>query len=222
MFSPIRIGFLTGCLLLAATVAQPAAISVNGTCEMGNCSTPDALDLGGSTNGTFSYIYTFGNTDRYSITGNYSASYAGATSIGFNVIANYIGNSSNSASSADTLSVDLLQDYNYQGDPNGTYSVTTTLTQDGNAPGSYTEAQLSYNGQGLGLMGPYFGPGSQSFSASKALSGLTAPLAADFNYTFFFAAGSPAVPEPAEVGLLMCGFIAVLLPALRRRKQMAD
>ncbi len=208
--------------LLAPVIAQSAAISVNGSCELGNCTMPDALNAGDSTSGTFSYLYTFADTDKYTITGSYSASYlSGSTGISFTAVANYVGNSTNTASSADLLPVDLLQNYHFVGSADGTYSASATLTQIGDAPGSYTSSQLSYDGNGLGLMGPYFGPGSKLFTSSATLSGLTDPLAADFNYTFFFAAGTPSVPEPAEAGLVVAGLFAFVVVFLRRQKRTA-
>lgn len=204
-------------MLLAPAIARADAISVNGTCELGDCATPDALNPGGSNSGTFSYIYTFGNGDKYGITGSYGSSYlSGSTSISFKALANYIG--PGPSAGADLLPVDLLQDYNFSGDADGTYSVSATLTQVGDAPGSYTSSQLFYDGQGLGLMGPYFGPGSAPFSSSQSLSGLTEPLAADFNYTFYFAQGTSPVPEPARGGLVAAGLLAFVVVMLRRKQ----
>lgn len=222
-----RLTSLIAVLFAAPMLSLCAAIQVTNsgisTCEMGNCASPDALDLGGSVAGTFDYIYTVAaDGDRYSITGSYSASYPGSASIGFAVVANYIGNASNSTSSADTIAVDLLQNYNFVGNPNGLWSAMATLTQTGDAPGSFTEAQLSFNGVGLGLMGPYYGPGSQVFTSSANVSGLTSPLAGDFNYTFQFAAGTPAAPEPAGAGLLALGLLAFLVPAYRRRRRVMN
>jgi hypothetical protein len=208
-------------MLLAPTIARADAISVNGICELGDCVSPDALNPGGSTSGNFSYVYTFGDGDKYSIAGSYASSYlSGSTSISFSANANYIG--TGPSVGPDTLSVDLLQDYNVTGNPDGTYSASATLTQVGDAPGSSTSAQLFYEGQGLGLMGPYFGPGSAPFSTSQSLVGLNAPLAADFNYTFFFEPGTSSVPEPASGGFAVAGLLAVVVFVLRRKQARTD
>src|SRR5579863_7548097 len=67
-------------ILLAALSAATAfgdAISVNGLCEVGTCASPDILTNGNSISSPFSFIYTFANTDRYQVSGNFAATDSG-------------------------------------------------------------------------------------------------------------------------------------------------
>ncbi len=216
MSLPLRTSCLIATMLLTAGFTQAAAISVNGTCEIGNCSSPGTLNPGDSIGTTsFGFNYVLADTDRFFISGTYSAS-GNAPSVAFQATAAYLGNSTNTASSADKISVDLLQMFGYNGSPDGTYGENATLSQSNVAPGSNVTAELSFGGQGIGLLGPYTGNGSQTYSASKDLTGLSNPNLADFNYTFNLAAGSPAVPEPANIGLFVAGLLAFLVLSRKR------
>jgi hypothetical protein len=190
----------------------PAAIQITGSntiCEVGNCASPGTLSPGDSIGATaYSFPYTFANTDTYFIGGSYSASGAAPT-INFSATATYIGNSTGTASAFDTLSVDLFQFFKYNDNPDGTYDESATLSQANVAPGSYVTSQLFFDGQGIGLLGPLTTLGSQSYSMSAVLTGLSNPSEADFNYTFHIAAGSPAVPEPTDAGLLALGIAGI-------------
>jgi hypothetical protein len=181
----------------------------------------DSLNLGDAVNGSFQFAYTFANTDNYEITGTYSASEArgAGTSIGFVVNAFYLGNSTNTASANDVLRVDLLQNYLYPYALDGTYFASAGGSLDPSvAPGSSFKAELTYNGQSVGVIGPFSGPGFQSGSTSATLTGLTNPLAADFSYTYDFAAGSTPTPEPTALALSAAGLLAVGVFKIRRRR----
>ena len=197
----------------------PAAIQITGSntiCEVGNCASPGTLSPGDSIGATaYSFSYTLANTDSYFIAGSYSASGAAPT-INFSATATYIGNSTGTASASDTLSVDLYQFFNYNDNPDGTYDESATLSQANVAPGSYVTSQLFFGGQGIGLLGPLTTLGSQSYSMSAVLTGLSNPSEADFNYTFHIAAGSPAVPESTDAGLLALGIAGIGALALCR------
>jgi hypothetical protein len=152
----------------------------------------------------FSFIYTFADTDQYSVMGTYSAS-GTAPSISFSAVATYLGNSTHTASSADVLSVDLLEDFSYTGSTSGTYTETATLSQTNVGGGSSVTAQLFFGGTGIGLLGPFTGMGSQVYTKSATLTPPN-PALADFNYTFTLAAGSPAAtPEPGSLTFLGIG-----------------
>jgi len=218
-----RLSNLTAILVAAPLLCLPAAVQVNGTCEVGTCATPGTLNSGDSVPSTpFSFVFTFADTDKYFVNGDYSASYTGgATHIAFTANANYIGNSTNTTSGHDTLTIDLLQDYNFTtGSPDGTYHSHAKLNVPGSAAaGSFAEAQVFYDGQSTGLMGPYSGPGTKDFFTSKTLSGLTNPIDVDFQYVFNFAAGTTAIPEPTEAGLFALGLIGLAIPAVLRRRR---
>lgn len=220
MLSPFRSSCLAASLLFTAGFVQAAAIQVNGAanCEVGNCSDPGTLSPGQSIGLTsFGFTFVLPDTDRFFISGTYSES-GTAPSVTFSATAAYLGNSTNTASSNDVLSVDLLEMFAYNGSTSGTYSEKATLSQSNVASGSSVSGQLSFGGQGIGLLGPYTGIGSETLSASKFLSGFSSPALSDFNFTFTLAAGSPAVPEPANIGLSLVGLLAVCALVFYRRR----
>ncbi len=183
--------------LVALSFAVPSlcragVVTVNGTCEVGNCADPQGVPYGSSTGRSFSFNYTFPNTDTFRIIGLYSASSSSSgTEIKFNVKALYLGNSTHSASGNDTLTIDLLQSYGYRFDLDGTYSYSNTFHVGKYvAPSSTIQTDLYYEGQDVGTIGPFTGVGNYSGSASADLTGLTHPLSADYRYTIFIAAGS--------------------------------
>src|ERR1035441_3713577 len=73
-FSPWHLILVS--LLGAPFSAKSQQVQVNSTCEV-NCPTIPSLS-NGSTSGTFNFNYTFGNTDKYNISGSYGASYSHA------------------------------------------------------------------------------------------------------------------------------------------------
>lgn len=193
--------------LIAPALGLASTITVNGICEAGTCPTVDTLAFGSSTNGNFNVNYFFGNTDEYNITGQFAATNptTGGTTIQFNATAVFVGNSTSTTSQHDLLTIDDLQNYTVPYSLDGNYFEDTASFIGGpiGAASSLT-AQLSYNGNGVGVMGP-FGPGAHSGSANKNLLGMVSPLDADFQFKFDFAAGSgvgsfiSTVPEPGGV-----------------------
>jgi hypothetical protein len=223
-------------ILLLPAFATAAAISVNGTCELGDCSTAglqsSAIGFGQSvplTNFNFNYIV---GADTYNLSGSYSASFgSGGTHIFGTVNATYTGTAPSAAS--DTLSFDLLQDYHFlnAGNWNGTYSENVPVSV---GPGTTFTGDLCYDGTHcVGTIGP-LSAGLYDKSQSASLTGLTGDyLAADFNFTFNFPQGiAPgagidvlaSVPEPVQtvpVALALVGFSCAILrrfASLRREK----
>jgi hypothetical protein len=219
-----RVLWFSALFLTASRLCLPIAIQATGAntvCAIGNCAAPGTLSPSDSISTTgYSFTYTFANTDAFLVAGTYSASGAAPT-INFSATATFLGNATHTASGDDTLSVDLLQYFSYIGSPDGTYDESATLSQTNVAAGSFVTSQLSFGGQGIGLMGPFTGNGSQSYSGSANLTNLPNPSLADFNYTFHIAAGSPVIPEPAEAGLLAVGAVLTVL-VVRRRRSVKD
>jgi hypothetical protein len=217
---------LAAVLLLTPALSLPAALSINGTCELGNCASPDSLPAvdGSSAGQAFNIVYTLFNSDAYRISGNFGTtnSAAGDNTIGLNVTARYLGNATASASANDAINIDLLQNYVYSYGI-GFFSEYSNIQFSGPlAAGSLVTEQLSYNGDPLPLM-VYINPngGSQS-NSNEFISGLPDPILADLRLSFDFAAGSLpgatiaqiAVPEPGA--MLLIGIGLVCLVPLRR------
>ena len=225
---PQRHVMLLACLLAAPALGLASSIVVNATCEAGTCPPVDTLASGGSTSGTFNFNYTFSNTDEYNIFGEYAATnpVSGDSTLQFNVTAVYAGNGTSSASQHDLLTIHDLQDYTVLTSLDGDYFEHSAAGIGGPiASASSFSAQLSFNGNGLGLLGPFTGPGSYDETSDLNLTGLTSPLVADFQFQFDFAAGSnvgsyiTTAPVPEPGGMVPVAAILALglgLPAIRR------
>ena len=224
-------------LLLLPFIASAGDIQINGTCVVGACPPPsgtsDALQFNQSIGlTTGSYSLTFADTDQYSITWSYSASYTAAgTQLFIDPAATYIGASPSVGN--DDIAFDFFQNFydNSPGSWDGSYTESVPLNISGNVgAGSTASGQLFYDGQSLPLVGP-FGLGSHLGQNTATLTGLTDPtLAAEYELVFDFQAGtqtgagdsSPAassVPEPYEalpLGLAL-GCVAWNRRAARRR-----
>ena len=228
-FSALSITTLALCF---SSLAFPAAITVNSTCEVGNCSSVDSVSSGQSVGpANFNFNYVFANGDIYNLAGTYSASYGNdGSAIVINFSAIYTGATASVGN--DVLTFDILQNYfdNSPGTFDGTYTENVPVTLGTNVgAGSNITAQLFYDGKGVGLVGP-FGVGTNYASKSANLTGLTGDyLDADFNFTFDFMAGSQpgsggtvssTTPEPAQ--LLPFGgslLLAALLLSHQSRKR---
>lgn len=215
------------CFLAAPAIGLPAALLVNTTCELGTCASPDTLAADTSTSATFDFIYTFANTDMYRVYGDLGASNSttDGTGIRIDLTAVYLGNAAGGLSANDVLTTDMLQNYTVSGSLDGNYFERSDANISGPIAGdSSFEAQLYYNGNGLGAIGPFVGPGFYSGASDADLSGLTNPLSADFRFIFTFGEGSApgamistVVPEPGEALPLGIAIVAgLLLPAIRR------
>ena len=213
-------------LLFSASVTFAGAVTINSVCEFGTCGSPDVLTLGGATSINQTFTFTFANTDEYSVSVTFSASESasccaltGGVTFGSAI---YLGNSTHSASAADTLIVDILQNYTYVSGGSGTFNeegVIVTLGGGIAAGSSLTFNQL-VGGNSLGILGPVPGPGSAIIPGNTgvALAGLPNPLLIDWRYTDAFAAGSTAgafiagpVPEPASLVMTAASLIGLSL-----------
>jgi hypothetical protein len=105
------LGGLLVWMTLSTVTTFAAAINVNGTCEVGTCTPPDLLAMGDSVSVPFSFVYTFANTDQYRGTGTVAASNTSDTNglvemTAASITLTYLGNSSGTLSSADTLVIE--------------------------------------------------------------------------------------------------------------------
>jgi hypothetical protein len=226
----VRPVVFTTLVLTSAALADD--IQINGACVLGTCPPPsgpsDAIQFGQSISGNGSYALVFGDGDQYSIKWTYSASYTGAgTAVTIYPVATYVGSSPSIGN--DTIAFDSFQNIydSSRGSWDGSYTETIPLSLSGNAgAGSTVSGELFWDGQGLGLIGP-FGIGNNVGQNTETLTGLDATtLSAEYAFTFNFDAGtqngavasSSPVPEPVYTYLMGFGLLALVLLRHRSRK----
>jgi hypothetical protein len=180
---------------------------------------------------SFNQTVSFGNGDVFDVTGTFSAAYnSGGTSLSINPIVTYVGSAPSVGN--DSISISYTQPYfnSSPGSWDGTYTETIPVVPIGAVgAGSSISGQLSYNGQGLGVL-----TGSSGVLTKSAnLTGLTTDtLTADFELTYNLNAGtdpgagisspaSSAVPEPTEALPVGVGLAGVMYAVARRRKKTA-
>jgi hypothetical protein len=202
----------------ASSGTGPTVCEIGGTC-------PNAASVGIppsplNTSGTMDFTYEFTNHDQYLITGTYSASYATGPYIQITPIVTYTGNNGNtgaSAAGADTLTLDMFQNYfdntpgNWSGPPDACEHFGVTVpTGDG------ATADLSFGGQPIGLLTAAAGASSyQSLCTLLTIpppAGTADVLQADYTLTFSFGANTAPntsivsfVPEPTSLSLYLFG-----------------
>lgn len=214
---------LVAFLLLLPSVVLAGDIQIDGVCVLGTCPPPtgtsDALQLGqsiGPTPGSSSVAF---GADPYSVAWTFAAAYTAlGTSLSVDPVVTYTGASPSTTN--DVITFNFFQNY-YDasaGTWNGAYTETIPLNILGNVgAGSTASAELFYDGQGLGLVGP-FGPGYHYGQNTVSLTGLTAStLSAEYEFTFDFQPGtltgaseSSPVPEPYQalpLGLALAGLV---------------
>ncbi len=228
----ISLYFVLGLTLLTPLAMEAGAISINSTCYVGNCANVDSVGNGQSTSGSFDINYTFSDSDEYTISGTYGASYSstGGSTISIDPTVTYIG--SGPTLGTDTIVLDFYQNYY---DPScctwaGTYTESVPLTANGDfGAGSEMQGELFYDGVGVGEVGPYAAPGTYFVTESNNLDfgalDSSATLSADYNFQYTFGAGTDpgagqtsATPEPAP--FVLCGSALVLgsIVFMRRNK----
>ena len=218
---------LTAILALALpAVGFSAAIELvnNGTCEVGNCASPDSIGVGQVSTGGYSFTYTFGDGDKYGITGTYSNAYPPQI-LGFFPTVTYLG--ATPAAGSDTISLTLFQDF-YDPTPgtwNGSYceGFPAVIAAGGSATDTTT-----YGGTALKTL--TVGPGTSGQSSCSNLTfgaaqNASAYFAAQIALSFTFPAGtstnafsaSPS-PEPVQTIPVGAGLLLVLASARKRFK----
>jgi len=209
----------------------------SGTCEVGLCDSA-SLQNGainqyhnGNANSIpstpFNFNYTFaGTTDKYNVSGSYVAIYnAGGTTFEVFPTVEYLSNGGSTNSLGDALTLDFLQDFfdDSPGTFNGTYVESAPLNL---AAKTSVTTNLFWDGQAVGALGPFVGPGTFNPSTSNNLTGLTGNyLDGDFQFTFTFAAGAtpgtaatlPPVPEPAQT--VPAGLALIVMACIRLNRK---
>ncbi len=181
--------------LAGAICTFGAAISVNGTCHVGNCASPDVAAAGTAPSTPFDFVVTLPNTDRYHISGSVEASASGnSVDLQAPFTVTYLGNAAGKDSREDVLTIDLLQNCEYTPHAGRFFEVTRGGFEGPIAPASAVLGQLFVGGQALPVQGPFPVPAaSRSFwvdSGPLPITGLGNPLLLDLRRTITFAAGS--------------------------------
>ncbi len=216
-------------MLLAPYSLFGAAIQVNGTCQFGNCVSPDIVATGGAVTTPFSFVFTLSNTDQYQIAGSAMASNVSGLVFSLPYSVTYLGNALGTGSGMDVLTIDALQNFAFTS-TSGTFFETLRGGFAGPlSAGSAAQGKLSIGGQALSTQGPFSPPGSfNTTSSGVALSGLGNPLLFDQQRVLTFGAGSgvgasisngavPTVPEPGSLALLSTGIFALAILSRKNR-----
>jgi hypothetical protein len=228
--TPHRHLALVALLLVAPALSLASSITVNGTCETGTCPPTDTLSPGSSIS-TTNFNFTF---DGFDISGEYKASNTTNSPSGFtdtqvDVTATYEG--STPLTAPVVLTVDDLQDFTVP----SSYSLLGIYDEGGTAgfsgtvgAGSSITEEAFYNGQGVGLLGPFTTNGT-SETASKSLTLSGTSLDVENQFVFTFNAGTSkggsitTTPEPG--GLIPVAAILLLclgIPAIRRYRRLSS
>jgi hypothetical protein len=221
---------IVGLSLCAPFTAKSGSIDVNGICEVG-CSSPNFLTNGMSDAGAFNFVYTFGDGDAYDIAGNYGASYSTVNGSTISIAPEFTYEGTNPSVGTDQINLIFSQGYFDTSCCTwaGTYTETVPLSLSSSAgPGSTISGQLQYDGQSVGLVGP-FGPGTYFVTQSANLDfgalDNSPDLLGDYQFSVKFArgalpgasAGSTNTPEP--VTPLLCGLGLIMLGGFARSRK---
>ncbi len=245
----IKLSFLvSGLALMLPGLAQPAAVGLNGTCWVGNCSSPDTIGAGTQTGGSLNSTYTLANGDMFQVTGTYGSSYNsdGTLAVALSPTAVYLGNKTNmsAASQADMLTFNIWQTFNYtSGSLAGFYGYYFISDTSGPiAPSSTYTGNLALNGTFIGAVTVGTGySGTNGFNQGcfdtaanctsygfPSLGVPTNPLTEDQILTLSFGAGSgvgaaiaTVTPEPSSGLLLSIGGLGLAAAAVFGRRKLA-
>jgi hypothetical protein len=242
LLTPRRHLILLACLLAAPALgisSTVTGIEANGTCESGTCTSgslsASALTLGSSTSGSYNFDVTVGDGDVYDVAGTFYNTFPSSTFLGFFPTVTLL---STTAVGADTITLDMLQDFFYGTDLSTSWSGTYNekVPVDLSISGTTATGQVFYSTdvdttpQSVGLLPTAHGPGDYYLSGSASLGPLDGDLlVSDYQLTFTFPEGAPAgsyisspVPEPSQTIPVAIGLAGLLLFKLRKFRSSAD
>jgi hypothetical protein len=217
---------------LSSTVGISVSGSVPTACGYGNCTagalSADALTLGNSNPGSYNFDVTATDGDVYNVSGTFNNTFPSSTFLGFFPTVTLV---SATAVGADTITLDMLQDFTYGNDSTswaGTYN--EELPFDLPLSGTTAAGQVLYSTdldptpQTVGLLGPVSGSGDYFLSANNSLSPLDGDLLiGDFQMTFTFPEGAPSgayasspIPEPSQTIPMAIAVVGLLLFRFRK------
>jgi hypothetical protein len=200
-----------------------------GSCTPGTLST-GALNIGGSTAGSYNFEVTAGDGDIYNVSGTFNNTFFSGTFLGFFPTVTLL---STSAAGADTITLDMFQDFFYGTDAGTSWAgpYNEILPLDLSATGTTATGQVLYSTdldttpQSVGVLPTVNGPGAYFLSGNGTLDPLDGDLLiGDFQFTFTFPDGalqgtsiSSPVPEPSQTIPVAIGLMGLILFKLRRR-----
>jgi hypothetical protein len=143
-------------LLVGITCTFGGAVSVNGACQVGNCTSPDVAAAGTAPSTPFNFVVTLPNTDRYRISGSVDATCSGnSVDLQAPFTVTYLGNAPGKVSSERVLTMDVLQNYEFRPHAGEFFEVTRGGFEGPIAAGSAVVGQLFVGGQALPSQGPF-------------------------------------------------------------------
>jgi len=192
----VRLLLVTTLAIVAlSSVASAAAITVNGTCQVGTCGSPDAVASGNALSTAFNFVVTLPNSDQYRIVGDINSSAGTAADLTVSVVSpftvSYMGNATGTSSATDVITLDVLQNFTLAFTLRSSFETAQGGFGGALSAGSSSQVQLVINGQALPIMGPFPSPASFSVkSQSYSLSSPSNTVQFDVRHVFTFAAGS--------------------------------
>jgi hypothetical protein len=238
---PQRHFMLLACLLVAPGLGISSTItgiqasgSVPTTCGYGSCTAGalslGALTFGNSTTGSYNFDVTAADGDVYDVAGTFNNTFPSTTFLGFFPTVTYVGTTP--AASADTITLDMFQDFVYGSDSTNSWSgpYNEKVPVDLSISGTTATGQVFYSSdvdptaQSVGLLPTADGPGDYFLSGSATLGPLDGDLLiGDLQLTLTFPAGAPPgssisspVPEPTQTIPVTIGLAGLLLFKLRK------
>ena len=232
-------------MLLAGLLAAPilgisspvtgiqASGSVPTTCGFGSCTagalSAGALTIGSGTTGSYNFEVTAADGDVYDVSGTLNNTFLSGTFLGFFPTVTLL---SASAAGADSITLDMFQDFFYGTDGGTSWSgpYNEKLPIDLSAAGTTATGQVLYSTdldttpQAVELLPIVNGPGNYFLSGNATLGPLDGDLlVSDFQFTFTFPEGalqgtsiSSPVPEPSQTIPVAVGVTCLALVNLRR------
>jgi hypothetical protein len=222
-------------MIFVALTAHANTITVNGSCMVGNCSSPDVIEVppGATFQAPFSFLYMLPNGDQYSFAGVVSVGLAPGQVIHRedvrSLVVTYLGNSDGGVSGNDLLVADFMQRFFVDGRimPHPEDEMISGRFGTGVGDGSSISGQFTFEGNVFPLLGPFSPPPDEFFGSARALTGGGGDAFENWEIALRFGEGSSVgssiavstapVPEPSSLVMLAMGGAGMLMGIRRGR-----